>query len=234
MEDNKTLILFNSPYLGGAERSMVAQMKLMDVHHLSALIPILNQNSDSAEKLIELIKTECPDVSILFFNYPKPLFSVSRSGEKGSPFYVLISLFKVFFELKKVKLGSYKTLWANGNKIGLISFLYCCFTFFSGKFVWHFRDYPSETGLFSHVFKVFKLPKAFQTILIGNSYSVCESLKKIAGNKDFVMPFYNPVGSFHPNKNVRENLNIGIVSMFAPWKGLHQIIHFSHKYAYLQ
>jgi glycosyltransferase involved in cell wall biosynthesis len=220
-------IFFNSPYLGGAERSLIYQCETLSKNfELTFFIPYLIK-AEETQQIQELLQESGFDrENFVFLSYPQSLFSVSRSGRFRNLFVLIFSFLSLFNNFSLYALNRYDYWWANGNKIGLALYLWALLGRFKNKFVWHFRDYPATTGVFSNIWHIYKLPKPFKFSLIGNSFSVSSELEKIKGKRDRVYTLYNPIGApleFTKRKSIK---NIGIVAMFAPWKGLHFIVSF--------
>ena len=223
-------IFFNSPYLGGAERSIIHQAKISQ-KDFDFYIPLLKEDDDYSQ-IKNLLEDEFNNPKIITFQYPKGLFQVSRFGKIGGLIYMPLYFIQIFMTFRKLSLSKYDLLWGNGNKISFVLFLFCCLSFFKGHFIWHFRDYPIITGKWSYFWKVFSIPHLFKMTLLANSKDVENSLKKIATKNQHVTFVYNPSGVKQEKlKTTRDNRVIGLASMLAPWKGQHDIIFFVSLFA---
>jgi len=237
-QGKRILLLFNTPSLGGGERSFVAQMeslKALDpLLEFIACIPTIAGNEDH-NRLQEYLFKRLGTIPVLSFPYPRHLYSLSRSGQHAGLklLFLLFDVPKTIFNtlpaLFKIRPGEFDVVWANGNKIGFIFFIFLFLTGFKHKFIWHFRDYPETSGRFSLIWKLFKRDFSMQLYLFGNSNSMCEVLEKIKG-KAKVQRFYNPLGKdfvaikkSQQYEQISQEVKVGIVSMLAPWKGLHTI-----------
>ena len=142
----KRIALFlNSPYLGGAERSILSQLnKVCENNKITVFLPRLDDDSvkDIKKEIIEFGFGEPIE-----FQFPKALYSFSRKG-KISWLNILYSPIELlsyfFFKSDKLKLKSFDIVWGNGNKVSLLVYLICLIRRYSGRFVWHFRDYPTN------------------------------------------------------------------------------------------
>ena len=227
----KRAVFFNSPYLGGAERSMVQQLHLLNIKEKVYLyIPYFVDLSE-AEHLIDLCSKSLSNVEIVFYQYPQRLFQISRSG--SSLFKLLLaafSLMKLVFILRKLKIHTNYLLWANGNKVALPILLNLFIFGRDNKLIWHFRDYPTKSIFMRFSSFLFKNSKRFETFCVGNSLDVSRAIDQIL-DIDVSNFAYNPVGEmarkeYYPKKKVV----IGTASMFAPWKGIHQVIIMANIY----
>ncbi len=227
----KLAIYFNSPSLGGAERSMVHQIALMPKNwKISVFVPYLEVVSEITELDAFLRKTlfaTFPFIEIIPLQYPAALYSQSRFGSQAKLFEVGLDLLHFQLHLRHFNLQQYDAHWCNGNKIGLPLFLFLEKEKCRRPFVWHFRDYPESRFPYSAIWKLFahtRLP----LFLVGNSDSVCSVLKTIKGRGQ-IFRLYNPAGEslkFRPWDGNKKNFKMGLVSMLAPWKGLHIAIQY--------
>lgn len=224
----KVALFINSPYLGGAERSIIHQIALIkNKIDVTFYLPKLsNYKKGDDQILINFILTLFPNARILHISYPIDLYEVSRSGKTNILSSILL-LIKMILVDVKINLSDYDLIWVNGNKIGLPIILRALFTLYKGSFIWHFRDYPTKSGLLSKIWKIFNLKKTFKLILVSNSNSVQDAVNQYITNKK-VSSFtvYNPTGDLEltPKSFDKSNITLSIVSMIAPWKGIHNII----------
>lgn len=223
----RVAVFFNTSKLGGAERSMAHQICQFPTDvYCDVYIPKIEGESS---ELLELISANKNVRHIYHFSYPDVLYQISRSRfQIASQFlWIIVSIFEIFLNLRRHHLSKYRYIWANGNKVGAITFLYSLVSCYKGNFVWHFRDYPHFKGAWRYFWKIFSLPRSFTLHLVGNSFSVRDSLES-AFSSEHIKKYkvYNPVGekdsSFHRDDSALRT--IGIVSMFAPWKGIHYVL----------
>jgi hypothetical protein len=223
---NNVGILLNTPSLGGAERSIIEQAALIQTDaKITFYIPKINNKTDFT-KSIENYISESLSAKIKYFSYPESLYSVSRSKGGINLIKVLFSFILIFKNLFITNILKEDILWANGNKIGLCSYLYCFLFGYKKRFIWHFRDYPSLAGIYGKVWKVFKIKSKFEFILIGNSNSVSSALRELAPEHVGVKSIYNPTSSLEISKKSfsGRSITIGVASMLAPWKGHHEVL----------
>jgi glycosyltransferase involved in cell wall biosynthesis len=229
--NKKIAILLNTPILGGAERSIVQQIDLLGKNYdYTFFIPIIQGRDNQAEQLVALI--DRLDANILFFEFPQEIYKVSRSQFGINPFKIGLSFISLLHEYKKMNLSNYDVIWANGNKVGVSSLLYCFIYRYRNTFVWHFRDYPSDGRKFSLIWKLLSNKFKFKTQLIGNSISVSKELSRVTSNKTPVKTIYNPVSDYSTSSDEfkQNDITIGFAGMFAPWKGIHELILWASLY----
>ena len=217
-------IFFNSPYLGGAERSIIHQSKIIsDQYHFVFFIPELaGQDSNNIEKLIS---KNFPNPEILKVPYPSALFAVSRFGGRLNFIHLIISLFQILQALNRLNLHSFDKLWCNGNKIATVVGVWATLSKFQGEFIWHFRDYPSLSKKFKFIWKFFTKRRSFKFSTVANSNSVKNAVRSALPSTHITHHMvYNPSGEPIVKRKIEKIQTIGIVSMLAPWKGIHQII----------
>ena len=94
----KVNIVLNSPYLGGAERSMILQAKKFSKQKVSFFIPFLKNHSEIRDSVRE-IKKNFDDVKIILWQYPNLLYSISRSGKISNPLGIMTDFFSLFIHL---------------------------------------------------------------------------------------------------------------------------------------
>ena len=217
----KIAVFMNSPYLGGAERSIVHQVKIIgDKAESIFFIPTISRIDQHSRDLDSFI-LEHTGFSAKHFRYPYALFAPSRTSSVLTYIRALFALPILFRTLRQCRFKDYDAIWANGNKIAIPLLLFLVFSRFKGHFIWHFRDYPHSKLIF-----FLKLFLSFfpmnNLLLIANSQSVANSLAKIPARSKVI---YNTPGFQNKKqKSSRPTKKIGVVSMFAPWKGLHEIL----------
>jgi glycosyltransferase involved in cell wall biosynthesis len=217
-------IVMNSPYLGGAERSIIHQVKNYFGENDKVLVPTLTKSEDTQELISFICETlNCSKERIEVFDFPTALFSVSRSAGVLKSLWGLFYL--PFFVQKLTKYTKQADLiWCNGNKVGLPFYLAAKKSGYIKKFIWHFRDYPSRGRLFQKIWDMFGDEK-FNFICVGNSKSVQNEIRCVTNNRVNVEKVYNPVGTLSVSpKNIKSPEILGCASMLAPWKGIHEII----------
>ncbi len=224
------LIFFNTPYLGGAERSMLYQAKNL-AGQMRFVIPVID--GVVTKELEAEIKNMYPSSEIISLDFPIALYEVSRQNTKKSILILIIAFLEIFISLRKIKFLANQKIWINGNKIGFPILLYLIVCNFKGDLVWHFRDYIFNSGVFRVIWKLLGSNLgANQKIIIGNSNSVTENCKEVLNNSNiFFQTIYNPVGKLNRRANKRQSIkNIGLVAMFTPWKGIHFVMNFEKIY----
>jgi len=227
-------VFLNSPYLGGAERSILEQVKNLSDHNIVFFVPRVNNSSSSDVR--DLINQTYPNSICREFEYPKGLYETSRTGTNSFIHLVgkLFGLLNIFLIFRSLNLGLFHTIWANGNKVGFPLYLYLLIFGYTEKFVWHFRDYPENQGVFKIIWKLLGKKTHFHKLLLANSFSVEKKIREIVDSAHCeYRTVYNPVGDINrdystPLKN--QIKTIGVASMLAPWKGIHTLIQFEKMY----
>lgn len=234
---DKIACFFNGPYLGGAERSFVLQIgllkELFPATSVDIVLPFLD-DKDETQSIVSFLKdNKFSKDCCSYFPYDKSLFGVSRSHSLLNILFAFWGLVKTIRSLFRYELRFHSKWWVNGNKIGFVCFFYGIITFFRGHFIWHFRDYPATSKKWSIVWFLLNIPRPFRLELVANSEDVANSLRRLNIRNAKVSVLYNPVSSL-PLKGLplrkHQDVNIGVVAMSAPWKGLHDIILFSSLY----
>lgn len=217
---NKTACLLNSPELGGAERSFITQIGLLDKKDsIDLFYPEIGPLKASSELKSFVEKKIC--LNLRGFEYLESLYNKSRTGKFG----LILSLFLIIqqaFLLKLTGFFNYKNLWCNGNKVFYPIIIGALLFRYKGVILWHLRDYPATGSLNRIISKLAENFGCFKLVLISNS----DSVKKAFG-KDFkafdIHRAYNPV---EKTEFVKENVDISVIGfagMSAPWKGLHEL-----------
>ena len=217
-------IFFNSPYLGGAERSIIYQANyLQGKCNFTFFIPSLE--SGDTQEIEALLQTVFSTPHIKIIQFPMTLFSVSRSGNFPSLLNLLIACGELYLELRRLDLHKFSTLWCNGNKIATVITFFAQLTHYSQQILWHFRDYPTRSKKFKLLWRLIGRKSDPQFSTISNSYSVQQVARQILPAKHINhFMVYNPQGENLVTRHITTIKTVGIVSMLAPWKGLHQII----------
>ncbi|HAZ14979.1 MAG: hypothetical protein A2X86_17780 [Bdellovibrionales bacterium GWA2_49_15] len=222
----KLAIYFNSPALGGAERSMVHQLALLPTEwKISVFIPYIKSIHEIEilqSYLKSVLKPKFQFFEIIPLLYPAELYAQSRFGQTFAAPETILQLLEFQVHLRNFELHRYDLHWCNGNKIGLPLFLFLEKESARVPLIWHFRDYPESRLPYGFIWKLFSCTK-LPLFLLGNSDSVCGTLHAIKG-RGKVCRLYNPAGeSFQFRKwdAGKAKFKMGLVSMLAPWKGLH-------------
>lgn len=216
-------VFFNTAELGGAERSMIQQLCLMrNKFEITCFVPFDSGRSLGKALQHETFKICVYDLPLFFYQFSRKsgLFSLVKMG---------LGLSSLIFNHKKNKCFDEFDIWyANGNKSGV----FLLFLKNSTKtLIWHWRDYPPR-GLNGRIFKKvlnFFLKRKKNVQFIANSNSVGKELNHCFPETK-VRTIYNFAGTNFVERINNEIKNIGIVSMLAPWKGLHVLILFFHIY----
>lgn len=224
MQVKRLALFFNTQNLGGAERSMILQSKKLSRFSIDVFIPLIEKKSQT-NPIEACFKKEGINANFIYYHYPKGLYQFSRTNR----FIVYFSFLAVLFHLTYLiinffRLGvkKYDCLWINGNKVGLPILLFSIFFKYKNTIVYHFRDYPSASGLFK-VLWYFLDAITNKLILVANSYDVKKSVEGIMKNKCVIDVCYNPVECLNFRKENKE-LIISSASMLVPWKGVHQLV----------
>lgn len=213
------IVAMNSPYLGGAERSIIHQVSLVEDQNVKILLP--NLPNISIGTLKEFVEAQLPNCEIMVIDYPKALFNASRSSSLFTNLLALLYL--PLFILRCRKFLGEDIIWCNGNKIALPLYLAARTFGFNGKFIWHFRDYPSMNRIYRKIWSMFGSEK-FNFSCVGNSIDVEKRIREASNNLVKTFCLYNPVGENLKKKEIKSIKNIACASMLAPWKGLHDVI----------
>lgn len=217
---NKIACLLNSPELGGAERSFVTQISLLqDGPQFDLYYPEIGSLQASKE-LEDFVKRKT-NLKLLSFDYLEGLYRKSRSNKAD----LILSFFTLIYQAFLFKIEGffdYKTIWCNGNKvfypmaIGALIFRY------KGVLLWHLRDYPAQGKINGIISKLVAKFGSFELSLVANSNSVALAYKEDFGVYK-IHRVYNPVEDVK-DLGVKEPLGvIGFAGMSAPWKGLHEL-----------
>lgn len=247
---NRVNCFFNAPYLGGAERSFVHQARdlrlLREKSSLSAeflfIIPYLEYPGEDRKLSDLLIQNGFRSQQIVYFKYHRVLYSLGRAQIDrlgifkwifffiALPYY-LWSFITTLQDLKCLQLSKSDIWWIGGNKIGPLAFTLSFLQGFKGRLLWHFRDYPSFGKLFHFFWSIIKIFSSASVEFMGNSYDVSDHIKKILPAGSNCWTLYNPIGniSYSPTAIQKEkgDFILATASMFAPWKGVHFIVHFA-------
>lgn len=228
---------FNSPSLGGAERSFALQLgdlkRVRSQWGFRVYLPYLEELEECTELKNFLHSQNIRNTEIFYYRYHPALFRLGRTGRFGvlsQLFQLTIGLSLTIRNLSHLQLKNPDIWWVGGNKVGFVVFLLGILSGFKGKFLWHFRDYPYAKGIYRLLPFVFKLPHSFTLESLSNSYDVNQKVIKspFIFSKNHVL--YNPVSDFKFHCKDHGELSLGCASMLAPWKGLHSMILFASLY----
>lgn len=221
----KLAVFFNTSELGGAERSMLQQLlRMRDKFQVHCFVP-----GDSHASLGQALKTE--KYSVMPYVMPTLFYQFSRKSRIFSMLKMVFGLGSLFFTTKnKQRLDEADILYANGNKsaIFLLTLMLC--KNIKKPMIWHWRDYPPEGPngkIFRNILNV--IMKIKEVEFVANSYSVEKKLNQFFPHTKSCT-IYNFAGNNPAESEPREICEIGVVSMLAPWKGLHVLILFFHLY----
>lgn len=246
---NRVNCFFNAPYLGGAERSFVHQVRDLRLQREQSsiptdflfVIPYLDNPGEDKKLSQLLIQNGFRSQQIVYFKYHKALYSLSRAQASRLGIFKVLFLFMLPYylwsfistlqNLNRLKLSNSDIWWIGGNKIGPIAFTLSFFQNFKGRMLWHFRDYPSFGRLFHYFWKAIKTISSASVEFMGNSYDVSKHIETVMPQGSKCWTLYNPIGniSFSPTATQKEkgDFILATASMFAPWKGVHFIVHFA-------
>jgi glycosyltransferase involved in cell wall biosynthesis len=220
----KIALMMNTNALGGAERSMVEQVfSLSKNYDITIFVPEIDHPS---ENLIQLINEK---LSCEFDSYTMPMafYRLSRDLDSWTLIKAFFSLLSLpFHALNLRKLLQFDAIYANGNKAAVWSIFCMTFLGYKGKLIWHFRDYPGFSKKGVRVFETLQKFMRFKIEFVANSFSVGHAVSETFKTKVDVI--YNPVSMPDFIQKTKTLKRIGLVAMLAPWKGLHEIILFTH------
>lgn len=227
--EKKLSVFYNVNFPGGAEKSLTTSLeKFLNEKDYEIFVP---QYGNSIDKLSPYIQKIMPDVVTKKISLPMSYMELSRSSHKIiflSQLLVGVISFLFFTPLKV----SSRRIYVNGNKIAPLIYLKSLLNFRLTKFYWHFRDYPNNAIMNLLIKLLLLLPKPFQFSFICSSHSVANELRKKVSGKYDIQVIYNYVNQPKADRqvNTRKKINLGFVGMFAPWKGIHNIIKFASEF----
>lgn len=220
----KIAVFMNTNEVGGAERSLVHQLKNNNEGHFTFFIPLISKS-----RALETFLQKEGFLDVQYYHYEKSVYALSRKNLR-----IGLSAFKdiynFFFEVSAFKkIHEYNMVYLNGNKAALLFLAKNRILKFQGKVVWHLRDYYHATKATSFVWSVLNNLAKDKLSFVCNSHSVKESLQKSLWSTYPVSVVYNPVGEALPVRDQTKALTtLGFVSMLAPWKGVHEIVLWCH------
>lgn len=209
-------VFYNTNRLGGAERSLTDTLLALNPECIiSCYIPIL----DGTTELKDFIKSKLANAEIVDFEINQSYYKTSRQKNiVWQIFTAFPGLFLSLMDLRKFRFSSDSTVWLNGNKVAVLVTLYLRLRGFKGRVYWHLRDYFPHSGLMA---KILKYSRSLNLKFIANSHSVRDELLK--KQKVICYPLYNrPPALDTKTRNFRGV--IGMASMLAPWKGIHDVL----------
>lgn len=221
----KLAVFFNTTELGGAERSMLQQLlKMKNYFHIHCLVPY---NPDKG--LGHSLKAEKFEVS----TFEMPLLFYQFSRQSG-----LLSLCKMGLSLFSLILRShhrhgfkdFDVCYANGNKSAVYLLVLMYFKNIKKPLIWHWRDFPPASKhrfIFKKVVKFLSRRREVQ--FVANSQAVALKLGQMFPEIK-TTTIYNFASNDIIARERKIISEIGVVSMLAPWKGLHPLILFFHLY----
>jgi glycosyltransferase involved in cell wall biosynthesis len=222
---NKGALFMNHNVLGGAEKSAIEQLSFLSNNSMDVFVPKASKDAVSIENEFDLASVD----KVFTFKFPSAFNKLSRSGGNNYLFGALSYLFSVL-KLIFLPLNEYRFLWLNGLKVFVFILPVLCLKGYRGKVFFHLRDY-----LHFNIFIAFCIfiAKLFNVKLefIANSISVKEHfVSEFNVENEKVHVCYNICKMEPRQRNIKDKFNIGLCSMFTPWKGIHTIIIFSKLY----
>lgn len=219
----KIAVIMNTNEVGGAERSMVFQLKNQNANHLTFFLPRISSSSR-----LEFFLKDSGFTNVRYYNYPSSFYSISRNNFKIG-LGVIKDFFQMIFKAEEFsELNSFDMVYLNGNKAAFLFFIKNRMVQFKGKVVWHLRDYYHSSKVTDMVWNTINSCNQENLSFICNSHSVKKSLTDSVWNNYPVQVIYNPVGDTLPLRDTTKVIKtIGFVSMMAPWKGVHEIVLWS-------
>lgn len=219
----KIAVIMNTNELGGAERSLVFQLKNHNPDELYFYIPRI-----SSTRGLEVFLISSGFKNICYYDYPKSIYTISRQNIKLG-LTVIKDLYNLFYSVKGFEsIKNADIVYLNGNKAAFLFIAKNRALNFNGKIIWHLRDYYYSSKLTNSVWNFLIKGLKGRLHFICNSNSVKNSLLDSPWRNYPIEVIYNPVGNKMPNRDTTKKIKtIGFVSMLAPWKGLHEIVVWS-------
>ena len=221
----KIAILMNTNQLGGAERSMLLQMKDLNDYQKVFFIPRLKGNDSLSIAIVD------ENIgSIKYFDYPQNIYQISRTHLFRNIIPTIFEVLSVVFFARQLRdLNKFDFIYLNGNKSAFLFFLSNFHLRYKSNVIWHLRDYYTNTKFNNFIWKSITNISSKQLTIVCNSNSVKESLNKTIWSKFQSTVIYNPAG-IEVDKHIGDLKVIGFVSMLAPWKGVHEILVWAKLY----
>ena len=214
----KIAVFMNSVYLGGAEKSIILQMKELQRTKQSMQVHFFFPSSNISESCLHFINENIRQVKVFSVCLDKRFYQMSRINLRfGALLQGVQGFISTLVSFNKVAFKNYDVLWCNGNKVASVVGLIHAFSNYPSRIIWHLRDYCPHNFILSFVFRVNK-----RIEFIANSNSVASSLLKTHNRSAKIV--YNPVLpniEFSPRADIKK---IALASMHAPWKGIHVVL----------
>ncbi len=221
LNKNQIAIFMNTNQLGGAERSVIEQFSILPRERYHFFLPRLRHTDHEIREF--LISKGFSNIQ--YYDFPNFLYELSRRDRFAlfkfiilSPL-LIVSFVKLFFILKR-----YSQIYLNGNKAGFFISLVSALSFRRSHLYWHLRDFPSPA-----FFRWLKILIHYSVLkknieFIANSHAVQRSIKVLLPTVA-ASTIYNLAGDLQEKAMSSLRIShIGVVSMHAPWKGLHVVV----------
>ncbi len=221
---SKVAVLLSTGQLGGAERSLIEQLAtLNDKSEILFFTPTLGRSKHNLDEMLNR-KGFSSSQDVL---YPKFIYEISRKQVfLNLIFFIKLPLLFFYSMYYFFKFKSFTIVYVNGIKASVPFFLMGPLVLRKIHVLWHFRDYP-HPAMFKCMPSIFSFYSKFKTnvkfSMIGNSESVTKELNSFL-TIDRATTLYNLPGDLPEKKTIGKIKHIGIVSMLAPWKGLHSML----------
>ena len=214
-------VVLNTNQLGGAERSMIEQCALMRDHYD---ITFYHPRLGSDESSLQAALARAGIGASLPIPFPAALYRVSRRNVLSIVWGAVagaVLLAPAVLAWRRTLRGA-DVVYANGNK-ALFPALAAVAGRADATLVWHFRDYPAPS-FFRHLGKwVPRLLGGARLRLIANSEDVARAVRVFfSGHAPEVL--YNLPGDMTPAPMRPRVERVVVMSMLAPWKGIHEVV----------
>jgi len=222
----KIAVFMNTDRLGGAERSLIHQFKSLSTkNEYTFFIPRVSQSLE-----LENFIMENGFQKVVFFDFPMSFYEQSRSRVEVQK-DMITDVFSLFVHpVSFYNLNDFDTVYLNGNKVAFLFLSKTILKPFKGEVIWHLRDYFVFSKLMTMMFFVLKGFARCKVKFVCNSFSVLRSLERSFWGDCEKKVMYNMVGEALPTRKLDGIKTIGLVSMLAPWKGIHEVILFASLY----
>lgn len=218
-------VMMNTDKLGGAERSLLLQLTMVNEHNFTFYIPNINGCRD----IENYVRTQNLG-SVTYYEFPKSVYSISRTNIVLSIFSFLDLLKYLFFIGPLGNIFQSDYVYLNGNKVAFLFFWINLLRGFRGKVIWHLRDYYYQSRIGDYIWRILLKNLGKKLTIVCNSFSVLSQLEGCPLEKYTKKVIYNPSGLSAINTKSIKFENIGFVSMLAPWKGVHEMVFFAWLY----
>lgn len=216
-------VVMNTNQLGGAERSLVEQLKIMRETRGGAFRFFIPDLGTKSNVLTDFLSSQGFS-EVQRYSYPLWLYQFSRKDFYRAPVLLLLLPLLPYLILKwRLSFTHSSVFYVNGNKAFIPVFCSCLLRRRAVVY-WHFRDFPAPRA-FSWIKKILDLlkPRQLRIELIANSHAVDRELHRYLPGFP-VRTIYNLAGTVDVSKVPGPVRRIGIASMFAPWKGQHDVL----------